>query len=248
MDAKAIEKFSIEARKQLIEDVEQQLYVYALDDAGRAEYGADADAIRGTVLAPTERAQRAELFRHIERDGAESFAATMAYTWFNRFVAIRYMELAGYLPSHVRMLSAADGTFNPECLRVATALDLPGLDQTEAARFIQAGDDEKLYRLILLAQCNQLAAFLPSVFGTVAADALTLPQNLLNKTERNVLYRLATDIPEETWKNVEILGWMYQFYNANLKADFFKSKRKAAPEDIPPAAARNRARDFLISS
>lgn len=235
MDTKAIEKFSIEAREQLLKDMEQQLYVYALDDAGRAEYGADVDAIRGVVLSPTERAQRTELYRRIEREETLPFITTMAYTWFNRFAAIRYMELAGYLPSHVRMLSAADGSFNPECLRVATTLDLPGLDQTEVARLIQAGDDEALYRAILIAQCNELAAFLPSVFGTVTSDALTLPQNLLNKTEFNVLYRLVTDIPEEAWIDVEILGWMYQFYNSAVKAEFFKSKRKAGAEDIAPA-------------
>ena len=235
MDTKAIEKFSIEAREQLLKDMEQQLYVYALDDAGRAEYGADADAIRGVVLSPAERAQRTELYRRIEREGTLPFITTMAYTWFNRFAAIRYMELAGYLPSHVRMLSAADGSFNPECLRVATTLNLPGLDQSEVAQLIQSGNDEALYRAILIAQCNELATFLPSVFGTVTSDALTLPQNLLNKTEFNVLYRLVTDIPEEAWADVEILGWMYQFYNSAVKAEFFKSKRKAGAEDIAPA-------------
>lgn len=235
MDTKAIEKFSIEAREQLLKDMEQQLYVYALDDAGRAKYGADADAIRGVVLSPAERAQRTELYRRIEREGTLPFITTMAYTWFNRFAAIRYMELAGYLPSYARMLSAADGSFNPECLRIATTLDLPGLDQMEVAQLIQAGDDEALYRAILIAQCNELAAFLPSVFGTVTSDTLTLPQNLLSKTEFNVLYRLTTDIPEDAWADVEILGWMYQFYNSAVKAEFFKSKRKAGAEDIAPA-------------
>lgn len=235
MDTKAIEKFSIEAREQLLKDMEQQLYIYALDDTGRAEYGTDADVVRSTVLSPAECAQRAELYRRIEREGASTFIATMAYTWFNRFAAIRFMELKGYLPSRVRMLSAADGSFNPECLRVPTALDLPGLEQTTVTQLIQAGDDEGLCRHILIAQCNQLATFLPSVFGTVSADALTLPQNLLNKTAFNVLYRLVTDIPESDWEDVEILGWMYQFYNSEVKAEFFKSKRKAGAADIAPA-------------
>lgn len=235
MDTKAIEKYSIEAREQLLKDMEQQLYIYALDDTGRAEYGTDANVVRSTVLSPAECAQRAELYRCIEREGTSTFIATMAYTWFNRFAAIRFMELKGYLPSRVRMLSAADGSFNPECLRVPTALDLPGLNQAEIAQLIQAGDDEKLYRSILIAQCNQLAGYYPSVFGTVAADALTLPQNLLNKTARNVLYRLVTDIPESSWQDVEILGWMYQFYNSGVKAEFFKSKRKAGAADIAPA-------------
>lgn len=235
MDTKAIEKFSTEARKQLLKDVEQQLYFYALDDAGRAEYDAEADAIRGVVLSPTERAQRVELFQRIEQTGTYPFIATTAYTWFNRFSAIRYMELHGYLPNHVRMLSATDGSFNPECLRVAATLDLLDLNQAEVAKLIQAGDDEGLYRTVLIAQCNQLATFLPSVFGSVTADALTLPQNLLGKTEFNVLYRLVTDIPEDTWQDVEILGWMYQFYNKELKDEFFKSKRKANAQDLAPA-------------
>lgn len=235
MDTKAIEKFSIEAREQLLKDMEQQLYIYALDDTGRAEYGTDANVVRSTVLSPAECAQRAELYRRIEREGTSTFIATMAYTWFNRFAAIRFMELKGYLPSRVRMLSAAGGSFNPECLRVPTALDLPWLEQTTVTQLIQAGDDEGLYRHILIAQCNQLATFLPSVFGTVSADALTLPQNLLNKTAFNVLYRLVTDIPESDWEDVEILGWMYQFYNSEVKAEFFKSKRKAGAADIAPA-------------
>lgn len=235
MDTKAIEKFSIEAREQLLKDVEQRLYIYGLDDAGRSEFGVEADAVRGTVLTATEKRQRTELFRRIEQEGTLPFITEMAYTWFNRFAAIRYMELHDFLPSHVRMLSAADGSFEPECLKAATALDLPGLDRMEIAQLIQTGDDERLYRVILIAQCNELASFLPSVFGTVTADALTMPANLLRKNEFNALYRLVTDIPEGEWQDVEILGWMYQFYNSEVKAEFFKSKRKAAAEDIAPA-------------
>lgn len=235
MDTKAIEKFSIEAREQLLKDVEQRLYIYGLDDAGRSELGVEADAVRGTVLTATEKRQRTELFRRIEQEGTLPFITEMAYTWFNRFAAIRYMELHDFLPSHVRMLSAADGSFEPECLKTATTLDLPGLDRMEIAQLIQTGDDERLYRVILIAQCNELASFLPSVFGTVTADALTMPANLLRKNEFNALYRLVTDIPEGEWQDVEILGWMYQFYNSEVKAEFFKSKRKAAAEDIAPA-------------
>lgn len=235
MDTKVIEKFSIEAREQLLKDMEQRLYTYGLDDAGRAEADPEADAVRGTVLTAAEKAQRAELYRRIEQEGVAAFASQMAYTWFNRFAALRYMELHDFLPNHVRMLSAADGTFDPECLHAATTLDLPGLERTEVAQLIQAGDDEGLYRAIIIAQMNELASFLPTVFGTVAADALTLPANLLRKSEFNVLYRLVTDIPEDAWQDVEILGWMYQFYNSEVKAEFFKSKRKAAEADLAPA-------------
>lgn len=235
MDIKSIEKFSIEARELLLNNMEQRLYTYALDDAGRSEFGIDADVVRGAVLSPVEKGQRAELFRRIEDEGTLPFVSEMAYTWFNRLVAIRYMELHGFLPSHVRMLSAADGSFDPECLHTAATLELPGLERAEVVRLIQAGDDEPLYRAILVAQMNELAGFLPTVFGTVSADALTLPANLLHKSEFNVLYRLVADIPDESWENVEILGWMYQFYNSDVKAEFFKSKRKAGADDLAPA-------------
>lgn len=235
MDTKSIEKFSIEARELLLNNMEQRLYTYGLDDAGRSEFGIDADVVRGTVLSPIEKGQRAELFRRVEDEGTLTFVTEMAYTWFNRLAAIRYMELHGFLPSHVRMLSAADGGFDPECIHAAAALDLPGLERAEVSRLIQVGDDEALYRAILVAQCNELADFLPTVFGTVSADALTLPANLLHKSEFNVLYRLVTDIPEESWDDVEILGWMYQFYNSDVKAEFFKSKRKAGAADLAPA-------------
>lgn len=235
MDTKSIEKFSIEARELLLNNMEQRLYTYALDDAGRSEFGIDADVVRGTVLSPVEKGQRTELFRRIEDEGTLPFVSEMAYTWFNRLAAIRYMELHGFLPSHVRMLSAADGSFDPECLHAAATLELPGLERAETVRLIQAGDDEPLYRAILIAQMNELAGFLPTVFGTVSADALTLPANLLHKSEFNVLYRLVTDIPEKSWENVEILGWIYQFYNSDVKAEFFKSKRKAGADDLAPA-------------
>lgn len=235
MDTKSIEKFSIEAREMLLNNMEQRLYTYALDDAGRGEFGIDADVVRGTVLSPVEKGQRAELFRRIEGEGTLTFISEMAYTWFNRLAAVRYMELHGFLPSHVRMLSAADGGSDPECLHAAATLELPGLERAEVVRLIQAGDDESLYRAILVAQMNELAGILPSVFGTVSADALTLPANLLHRSEFNVLYRLVTDIPEESWQDVEILGWMYQFYNSNVKAEFFKSKRKAGADDLAPA-------------
>lgn len=235
MDTRAIEKFSIEARRQLLRDVEQRLYTYGLDDAGRAEFGPESDIVRGMVLGAVEKGQRLELYRRIEDEGSLPFVEEMAYTWFNRLVAIRYMELHDFLSNRVRMLSAADGSFDPECVRAASTLDLPGLERREVARLIQSGDDESLYRAILVAQCNELAVSLPTVFGTVSADALTLPGNLLRRIETNVLYRLVTDVPEQSWKKVEILGWMYQFYNSEVKAEFFKSKRKATEADLAPA-------------
>lgn len=243
MDTKALEKFCPWARVELIDAVHLRCVRYALDDAGRAAHPADADVVAGTVLTPSEKSQRAALFERIERlneerggKGYAAFCEQQAYSWFNRFAAIRFMELHGYLSNNVRMLSAGSGAFEPECLRMASELDLPGLELAEVLDLITAGDDEALFRRILVAQMNELADCLPTVFGHVDdADALTLPDNLLAHGEHDVLFHLVADIPEEAWGDVEVLGWMYQFYNSELKDAFFKSKRKAAVEDLAPA-------------
>ncbi len=243
MDTKALEKFCPWARVELIDAVHLRCVRYALDDAGRADHPADADVVAGAVLTSAEKAQRAALFERIERldeerggKGYAAFCEQQAYSWFNRFAAIRYMELHGYLSNNVRMLSAGNGAFEPECLRMASELDLPGLELAEVLDLITAGDDEALFRRILVAQMNELADCLPTVFGHVDdADALTLPDNLLAHGEHDVLFHLVADIPEEAWGDVEVLGWMYQFYNSELKDAFFKSKRKAAVEDLAPA-------------
>lgn len=243
MDTKALEKFCPWARVELIDAVHLRCVRYALDDAGRAAHPADADVVAGTVLTPSEKTQRAALFERIERlnedrggKGYAAFCEQQAYSWFNRFAAIRFMELHGYLSNNVRMLSAGSGAFEPECLRMASELDLPGLELTEVLDLITAGDDEALFRRILVAQMNELADCLPTVFGHVdAADALTLPDNLLAHGEHDVLFHLVADIPEELWQNREILGWMYQYYNSEIKQAFLDSKRKAAIEDIGPA-------------
>lgn len=243
MDTKALEKFCPWARVELIDAVHLRCVRYALDDAGRAAHPADADVVAGAVLTTAEKAQRAALFERIEhldeeRDGKgyAAFCEQQAYSWFNRFAAIRYMELHGYLSNNVRMLSASSGSFEPECLRMASELDLPGLELAEVLDLITTGDDEALFRRILVAQMNELADCLPTVFGHVDdADALTLPDNLLAHGEHDVLFHLVEDIPEDAWGDVEVLGWMYQFYNSELKDAFFKSKRKAAVEDLAPA-------------
>ena len=236
MDTKALEKFCPWARTELIDAVKRRCARYGLDDAGRAEAGPDSDVAGGRVLDPAERAQRATLYARVEAEGWDAFCEREAYGWFNRLVAIRYMEVRGFLPCRVRMLSAQDGSFDPECLRSLGELDLPGLDVAAALRLSVEGRPEDTYRMVLVAQCNQLADVLPDVFGHVGdADALTLPDGLLLRGEHDVLYHLVADVPEDAWSDVEALGWSYQFYNSERKDEFFKSKRKARPEDVAPA-------------
>lgn len=241
MDTKELEKFCPWARIRLIDEVRQRCYAYGLDDAGRAEFNRDATIVKGTVLSALERSQRSELYRRIEHDGYARFCEEMAYTWFNRFAAIRYMEVQGYLPCSVRMLSSYCETseydsFSPDCLRMPTELDLPGLERDRVFDLVAAADDEALFRLILVAQMNELAECLPAIFGRVGiADALLLPTRLLDRGEEGVLCALVERVKRSTWENVESLGWMYQFYNSEVKDAFFKSKAKETPDTIGPA-------------
>lgn len=241
MDTKELEKFCPWARIRLIDEVRQRCYAYGLDDAGREEFDRDATIVKGTVLSALERSQRSELYRRIEHDGYARFCEEMAYTWFNRFAAIRYMEVRGYLPCGVRMLSSYCETseydsFSPDCLRMPTELDLPGLERDRVFDLVAAADDEALFRLILVAQMNELAECLPAIFGRVGtADALLLPTRLLDRGEEGVLCALAERVKRSTWENVESLGWMYQFYNSEVKDAFFKSKAKETPDTIGPA-------------
>lgn len=236
MQTQAIEKFSMWARNKLREGVEQRAYDYALDPTAPNAEPKDATTVNGRVLSNEERAMRTELAGRIRRDGYARFVEEMAYTWFNRMVAIRFMELHDYLPSHVRVFSSAeDGAeFRPQVLAEALTVCIDGLDRDRVLACMDAADDEALFRELLLAQCNELAGFMPRVFGRVGgADALMLPANLLKP--EGVPAHMVGDIPVELWDDVEILGWMYQFYNKELKDAFFASNRKAAPEDLGPA-------------
>lgn len=241
MDTKELEKFCPWARIRLIDEVRQRCYAYGLDDAGREEFDRDAAIVKGTVLSALERSQRSELYRRIEQTGYERFCEEMAYTWFNRFAAIRYMEVQGYLPCGVRMLSSYCETseydsFSPDCLRMPSELDLPGLERDRVFDLVAAADDEALFRLILVAQMNELAECLPAIFGRVGtADALLLPARLLDRGEEGVLCALVERVKRSAWENVESLGWMYQFYNSEVKDAFFKSKAKETPDTIGPA-------------
>lgn len=241
MDTKELEKFCPWARIRLIDEVRQRCYAYGLDDAGREEFNRDATIVKGTVLSAPERSQRSELYRRIEHDGYARFCEEMAYTWFNRFAAIRYTEVQGYLPCGVRMLSSYCETseydsFSPDCLRMPTELDLLGLERDRVFDLVAAADDEALFRLILVAQMNELAECLPAIFGRVGtADALLLPTRLLDRGEEGVLCTLVERVKRNTWENVESLGWMYQFYNSEVKDAFFKSKAKETPDTIGPA-------------
>ena len=162
----------------------------------------------------------------------------VAYTWFNRFIALRFMEVNNYLPSHIRVFSDASGAFKPEILNDVLHLDLPGLDSGKVAEYIESNDTEALYRYLLLTQCNALNSALPVMFERMGGyTEMLLPNNILRQD--SVLGHMVSDIPEEDWQDaVQIIGWLYQYYNTELKDDTFaqlKKNVKITKERIPAA-------------
>ena len=236
MNDNAIKNYAVWARRELIADVQKRCMRYGISETGSAP--ADADSIEGRVLTALERQQRKTLLAMAKNIGYRELVERAAYTWFNRLLAIRFMEVNDRLPSHVRVLSAGDGSFKPQALAEAMDLPLDALDPTEVAKLIQRGDDEALFRTIFLAQCDELASCMPDVFDKVgSAMELLLPDGLLR--EDGVVERLVTSIPEDDWREgVEIVGWMYQYYVSERKDEVFasfKKGKKAERESIAPA-------------
>ena len=236
MNKGAIQRFAIWARTELITQVSQRAYQYGIDESGCGD--ASADAVNGRVLTTEEKVQRRSLIQQINEKGYRQVMEEVAYTWFNRFIALRFMEVNNYLPSHIRVFSDASGAFKPEILNDVLHLELPGLDHTKVAEYIESNDTEALYRYLLLTQCNALNEALPVMFERLGGyTELLLPNNILRQD--SVLGRLISDIPEEDWQDaVQIIGWLYQYYNTELKDDTFaqlKKNVKITKERIPAA-------------
>ena len=236
MNKNAIQKFAIWARNELIAQVSQRAYQYGIDESGFGD--ASADTLNGRLLMAEEKSQRQELIKQIKEKGYKQVMEEVAYTWFNRFIALRFMEVNNYLPSHIRVFSDASGAFKPEILNDVLHLDLPGLDSGKVAEYIESNDTEALYRYLLLTQCNALNSALPVMFERMGGyTEMLLPNNILRQD--SVLGHMVSDIPEGDWQDaVQIIGWLYQYYNTELKDNTFaqlKKNVKITKERIPAA-------------
>ena len=236
MNKGAIQRFAIWARNELIAQVSQRAYQYGITKEGCGE--ANAVTVGGRALTGDEQKQRKELVDQIRSKGYTQVMEEVAYTWFNRFIALRFMEVNNYLPSHIRVFSDSTGAFKPEILSDVLHLDLAGLNREKVAEYIESNDTEGLYRYLLLTQCNALNDPLPRMFEKMGGyTELLLPNNILKQD--SVLGHMVADIPEEDWTDqVQIIGWLYQYYNSELKDDTFallKKNVKITKERIPSA-------------
>ena len=236
MDKNAIKKYAVWARRELIERVSQKALQYGITADGKAD--PNVDSVNGRLLADAEKKQRRELIRKVNAQGYEQVMEEVAYTWFNRFAALRFMEVNGYLPSHVRVFTNDAGEYKPQILSEAIHLELDGLNMDRVYELKNASKNEELFKYLLVTQCNALSPILPKMFQRIADDTeLLLPDYLLR--EGSVIHQMIVLIPEEDWRDqVQIIGWLYQYYNTEPKDKVFadlKKNIKITKENIPAA-------------
>lgn len=236
MNKTAIKNYAIWARVNLIEAAKQKAFEYEITENGEMKTG--IDSVGGRLLSKAEKEQRNTLIAQIRQKGFNQVMEEVAYTWFNRFIALRFMEVNGYLPSKVRIFTDENGVFKPEILKEATRVELEGIDRDTVIHLLDKQDNEGLYKYLLITQCNALNAALPGMFEKIANyTELLFPNNLLKQD--SVIGRMISDIPEEDWTDaVQIIGWLYQYYNSELKDETFallKKNVKITKERIPAA-------------
>ena len=236
MDKNAIKKFAVWARTELIARVSLKGVEYGITEDNIED--SNADSVGGKVLTVDEKKQRQALIVEINDKGYKQVMEEVAYTWFNRFSALRFMEVNGYLPSHVRVFTDEEDNFKPQIIAEAIHLDLDGLDMEKVYELKEAEKTEELYKYLLIVQCNALNKILPGMFQKIADyTELLLPDNLLR--EGSVIQQMIELIPEDDWKDaVQIIGWLYQYYNSEKKDDVFaalKKNVKITKENIPAA-------------
>ncbi|MCD8174816.1 MAG: BREX-1 system adenine-specific DNA-methyltransferase PglX [Phascolarctobacterium sp.] len=265
MNKTAIKNFSIWARNKLIADISYRAGLIGITESGIAkplpqstgatefyDIGtAEPYSISGHQVA--QRGQLVEAIRRKERDTDYKTAYNyimeeVVYTWFNRLIAVRFMEVNDYLPSHIRVLSSETGKLEPDLVTTPFDADLPFTAQEEAA-LIQMKQDNKLdetFRLLFIKQCNALNEILPALFE-VTGHYTELLLNLSVIDQDGVVWHLVHDIDEADWtEQVEIIGWLYQYYISEKHDQIVSIYKGAVKKDDIPAATQLFTTDWVV--
>lgn len=236
MNKTAIKNFAVAARLTLIDAVTQRAFEYEVTENGRNDPA--QDSVSGRALTAAEKNQRQQLIRRIQQSSFAEVMEEAAYTWFNRFIALRFMEVNGYLPTRIRVFTDENNAFKPEILAEASRLDFDGIDHDYIMELLDTQENDKLYKYLLIAQCNALNVGLPEMFEKIGGwTELLFPNNLLRSD--SVIAKMVSEIPKEDWcDQVQIIGWLYQYYNTEPKDKVFadlKKNIKISAEAIPAA-------------
>ena len=232
MNKNAIKNYAVWARTELMKQVAQKAYEYGVTKSSLPDY--NTDNVNGRLLSIVEKKQLNELIREVKKNGYDHVIEEVAYTWFNRFIALRYMEVNNYLPQRIRVFTNDNNEFEPDLLTDAIHVELDGLDKQKVFDYIEENKQEELYKYLLLTLCNDMKQYLPDMFTSIKDyKTLLFPDNLLK--EDSALAKLITDIDEDSWTDqVQIIGWLYQYYNSELK-DTVMKKKNYTKDDIPAA-------------
>lgn len=268
MDKTAIKNYAIWARTKLIEDIKYKASLLGITEKGIADALPQSTtqeqyfdigtrepyAIRGVQIA-----QRRSLAEAIKKKAQESDYLTaynsiieeVAYTWFNRFIAVRFMEVNDYLPCKIRVLSAVDGRQEPDIVQnpFDAKLDYTSAEEELISQHQMNNEGDKLFNMLFVKVCNDLSKVLPQLFEA-EQDYTELLLNISYTDQDGLIYKLVHDIPEDNFDvnavdeegkpvgQVEIIGWLYQYYNTEPKNETFallKKNVKITKERIPSA-------------
>lgn len=248
MNKSKIQKFAVDGHKLLYKQIAQRAYQYGIEEGNVGK--ADATEVRGRILSPLEKSQRAALIAEINANGYPQTIERVTYIWFNRIVALRFMEVNNYLPSHIRVFSDASGAFKPEILNDVLHLEMEGLDKAQIAEYIENNNTEELYRYLLLTQCAELKAALPDIFVFGARDRdyteLLFPNNSLSG-DSFIAKMLSETDEEDDWQDaVQIIGWLYQYYNDERKNEVINIYKGTVKKEDIPAATQLFTTDWVV--
>lgn len=248
MNKSKIQKFAVDGHKLLYNQIAQRAYQYGIEEGNIGK--ADATEVRGRILSPLEKSQRAALIAEINANGYPQTIERVTYIWFNRVVALRFMEVNNYLPSHIRVFSDASGAFKPEILNDVLHLEMEGLDKAQIAEYIENNNTEELYRYLLLTQCAELKAALPDIFVFGARDRdyteLLFPNNSLSGDSFIAKMLSETDEKEDWQDAVQIIGWLYQYYNDERKNEVINIYKGTVKKEDIPAATQLFTTDWVV--
>jgi len=231
MDKNAIKKFAVWARRELIARVSQKAEQYGITEKNTGD--TKDESVNGHLLTQSEQAQRVALIYRIRQDGYQQVMEEVAYTWFNRFCALRFMEVNNYLPTRIRVFTDEDNAFKPQILAEAIHMEMDGLNMDKVYQLKSDNKTEELYKYLLITQCNALYSILPGMFQQIADyTELLLPDNLLR--EGSVIEQMIALIPEADWTDqVQIIGWLYQYYNSEPKDELINARKQYSEDDVP---------------
>lgn len=247
MNKTQLKNFAVAARVALIDRVKDRARGFGIDEK-TCEGGAVVPSQRfqtlgGALLSQTEISQRDALLTRIQSRGYEQVMEEAAYTWFNRFIALRYMQEHNLLPVPVCVLPDAPGAL-PELVRQAQNVELDGVDFSHVVELLEGNQTETLYTELLIALCNQLSGVLPQMFEPISDyTELLFPDGLLR--EDSVLAMLA-EVKEENWADIQVIGWLYQYYISQKHDEIVDINGGAIQKNDIPAATCLYTTDWVV--